>query len=72
MPGKEILVASGKADHFVRKDRTQDEQHVVIANARVDPHGHVERKQALRQFPRLGGRQHVRAEPAPRRDPIRD
>ena len=40
-PGKEILVATGKADYLVRKDRPDDQCHVVLDHRTVDPTGRV-------------------------------
>ena len=38
-PGEQILGAAGEADHLVRKDRTADDQVIVVQNQPVQRDG---------------------------------
>ena len=35
---EEVLVAAGEADHLVREDRPDDDDHVAFDDVPVDPH----------------------------------
>ena len=46
---EEVLVAAGKADHFVREHRPADQQVIVLQHQAVQPHRHLHAQLAARQ-----------------------
>jgi hypothetical protein len=53
---KEVLCAARKADHLMRKDRTTDDQVVVVENAPIEGHLNLLIQQALGQLLDLASR----------------
>ena len=53
--GEEVLVAAGKSDHLVRKDRADDDELVVVEDRAVDRDLDVHLEQAAGQLADLAG-----------------
>ena len=53
--GEEILVAPGKADNLVGEDGADDQEFIVIEEARVDIHGNLHREATAGEFADLVG-----------------
>ena len=51
-PGKEVLVAAGESDHFMREDRPDDQAHVVVDDRAVEHHLDGLGEAAVGQFAR--------------------